>query len=252
MTGFLRWQKLAAEFLGTAFLVAIGAGSVPAAAIVSGRGVGEPITFVELGIVALAFGTIVAVTVYAFGYVSGNHINPAVTVALAVSGKFAWKDVPGYVIAQLAGATVGAIAIIGVLGTQASEAGLGVVSYADATPIWQAFTAEFIGTFILVATVFGVIHRKAADGFAGLAIGLVVFAVILPVAPTTGAPLNPARMIGPMIIQEFFGEQVPWSQLPLYLLAQLAAGVTAAIVMAKVTATHAHELHHWWEADDED
>ena len=212
-------------------MAAIGAGSVPAAAIVSGRGPDDPITFVELGIVALTFGTIVAVTVYAFGYVSGNHINPAVTVALAVSGKFAWKDVPGYVLAQLAGATVGAIAIIGVLGTQASDAGLGVVSYADTTPIWQAFTAEFIGTFILVATIFGVIHSKAAAGFAGLAIGLVVFAVI---------------------IQQLFGEQAPWGQLPLYLLANFTAGITAAIVMAKVTATHAHELHHWWQADDEE
>ena len=138
------------------------------------------------------------------------------------------------------------------LGTQASEAGLGVVCYADTTPIWQAFTAELIGTFILVATVFGVIHRKAADGFARLAIGLVVFAVTLPVAPTTGAPLNPARQIGPMIIQQLFGEQVPWGQLPLYLIANFTAGITAAIVMVKATATHAHELHHWWQADDEE
>ncbi len=57
----------------------------------------------------------------------------------------------------------------------------------------QAFTAEFVGTFILVFTIFGVIHRKAAAGFAGVAIGLVVFAAIIPVAPTTGASINPAR-----------------------------------------------------------
>ena len=85
----------------------------------------------------------------------------------------------------------------------------------------QAFTAEFVGTFILVFTIFGVIHRKAAAGFAGVAIGLVVFAAIIPVAPATGASINPARTVGPMLVQQIAGGTVKWEQLPVYLVAEL-------------------------------
>ena len=81
------------------------------------------------------------------------------------------------------------------LGQKASDVGLGVASYGDISWL-QAFTAEFVGTFILVFTIFGVIYRKAAAGFAGVAIGLVVFAAIIPVAPATGASINPARTFG--------------------------------------------------------
>src|SRR5919199_427844 len=192
-------QKLAAEALGTAFLVFIGVGSV-----------------------------------YALGHVGGNHINPAVTVGLAVSGKFPWSKVPAYVAAQVVGAIVGAAAIIGVLGQKASDVGLGVASYHGIS--WgQAFTAEFVGTFILVFTIFGVIYRKAAAGFAGVAIGLVVFAAIIPVAPATGASINPARTLGPMLVQQVAGGTVSWSQLPVYLIAELLAGVVAALAYTAIT-----------------
>ena len=111
---------------------------------------------------------------------------------------------PAYIAAQVVGAILGAAAIIGVLGKKASDVGLGVASYGDIS--WtQAFTAEFVGTFILVFTIFGVIHRKAAAGFAGVAIGLVVFAAIIPVAPATGASINPARTVGPMLVQQIAG-----------------------------------------------
>lgn len=229
------WQKLAAEFLGTAFLVFVGVGSVPALALARG---GEPFTGAELGVISLAFGTIVVATVYTFGYISGNHINPAVTLGLAVSGKFPWREVPGYLIAQVLGATVGALAIVGVLGMPASEAGLGVAAYGD-IPWYQAFTAEFVGTFILVFTVFGVIHRKAASGFAGIVIGLVVFAAIIPVAPATGASINPARTTGPMLIQQILGGEVRWEQYPVYIAAELLAGVAAALLFGLISKTAA-------------
>jgi glycerol uptake facilitator protein len=229
------WQKLAAEFLGTAFLVFVGVGSVPALALARG---GEPFTGAELGVISLAFGTIVVATVYTFGYISGNHINPAVTLGLAVSGKFPWREVPGYLIAQVLGATVGALAIVGVLGMPASEAGLGVAAYGD-IPWYQAFTAEFVGTFILVFTVFGVIHRKAASGFAGIVIGLVVFAAIIPVAPATGASINPARTTGPMLIQQLLGGDVRWEQYPVYIAAELLAGIAAALLFGLISKTAA-------------
>jgi len=228
-------QRLVAEVIGTAFLVFIGVGSVPATLMVNGN---APFTMADLGMISLAFGTVVVATVYALGHISGNHINPAVTLGLAVSGKFSWRQVPYYIAAQAFGAIIGAAAIIGVLGKKASDVGLGVASYGH-IPWTQAFTAEFVGTFVLVFTVFGVIHRKAAAGFAGVAIGLVVFAVIIPVAPATGASINPARTLGPMLVQQLAGGQVKWNQLPVYLAAELLAGVAAALVYGVLSRTPA-------------
>lgn len=229
-----QWQKLAAEFLGTAFLVFVGVGSVPATLIVNGD---APFTMADLGMISLAFGTIVVVTVYVFGYISGNHINPAVTIGLAVAGKFPWRQVPAYLAAQLAGAIIGAFTIVGVLGMRASEVGLGVARYASETPWYQAFFAEFVGTFLLVFAVFGVIYRKASPGWAGLAIGFVVFAAIIPVAPTTGASINPARTTGPMLVQQILGGEVAWEQWPVYVGAELLAGVLAALTFALIAHT---------------
>jgi glycerol uptake facilitator protein len=225
-------QKLAAETIGTAFLVFVGVGSVPATLIINGS---APFTMADLGMISLAFGTIVVATVYALGHVSGNHINPAVTLGLAVTGKFPWSRVPAYMAAQVVGAVVGATAIIAVLGTKASDVGLGVATYGPTVGVGRAFAAEFIGTFILVFTIFGVIHRKASPGFAGVAIGLVVFAAIIPVAPTTGASINPARTVGPMLVQQIAGGTVTWAQLPVYLIAELLAGALAAIAYTAIT-----------------
>jgi len=229
-------QMLVAEALGTAFLVFIGVGAVPATLIVNGD---APFTMADLGMISFAFATIVVATIYALGHISGNHINPAVTIGLAVSGKFPWSRVPAYVAAQVVGALVGAASIIGVLGMAASDVGLGVATYSAETPPLQAFFAEFVGTFILVFTVFGVIHRKASAGFAGMAIGLVVFAAIIPVAPTTGASINPARTFGPMLVQQLAGGDVAWSQLPVYLGAEILAGILAALTYGAISRTRA-------------
>src|SRR6476619_2003718 len=100
-------QKLAAEVLGTALLVFIGVGAVPATLIVNGN---APFTMADLGVISFAFGTVVVDTVYALGHVGGNHINPAVTLGLAVSAKFPWDQVPAYIGAQVVGAIIGAAA----------------------------------------------------------------------------------------------------------------------------------------------
>jgi glycerol uptake facilitator protein len=229
-------QRLAAELIGTAILVFIGVGSVPATLLVNGD---SPFTMADLGMISFAFAAAVVATVYALGHISGNHINPAVTLGLAATGKFPWSQVPAYLAAQVGGAVLGAAAILGVLGPKASDVGLGVAAYGAGVGPGQAFVAEFVGTFILVFTVFGVIHRKAAPGFAGVAIGLVVFGAIIPVAPATGASINPARTVGPMLIQQLAGGEVHWGQAPIYLLAELAAGVAAGLAYTVLARTAA-------------
>jgi glycerol uptake facilitator protein len=131
-------QKWLAEALGTGFLVFIGAGSIPATLILANAG-DAPFTMADLGMISFAFMLVIVGMVYALGHISGCHINPAVTVALAATGKFPWREVPGYVAAQVAGAVAGAFAIVGTLGKTASDLGLGMTTYSADTP-WARAT----------------------------------------------------------------------------------------------------------------
>jgi len=229
-------QKLLAEVFGTAMLVFVGVGSVPATLIVGGD---APFTMAQLGMISFAFAMIVVALIYAIGHVSGCQINPAVTVALAATGKMPWRDVPGYLGAQGVGAILGAAAIIGVLGKKAVDVGLGVASYSGGVGAGQAFFAEAVGTFILAFVVFGAIHKAAPSGFAGLAIGMAVFAAIIPVAPATGASINPARTFGPMLVLQIAGGDVKWGQLPIYLLAEFVGAVAAGFVYVALSTARA-------------
>jgi glycerol uptake facilitator len=229
-------QKLLAEVFGTGFLVFIGVGSVPATLLVLGKG--HPFTMADLGIISFAFALIVIAMVYAIGHISGCHINPAVTVALAATKKFPWKDVPAYIGAQIVGATLGSLAIIGTLGKVAGKTlGLGVAAFGSGVGYPRATFAEFIGTFLLVFVVFGVIDRRAPAGWAGLAIGFVVFAAIIVVAPATSASINPARTVGPMIVLQFAGGTVHWSQIWAYFGGEFAGGLLAGLAYTAMAAT---------------
>lgn len=230
-------QKLLAELIGTAVLVFIGVGSVPATLILGGQ---APFTMAELGMIAFAFAMAVVAMVYAVGHVSGCQINPAVTLALAATGKTAWREVPGYIAAQVAGATLGAWAIVGVLGHRAVDVGLGIASYGSGVGTGRAFLAEAIGTAILVFVVFGAaVDTRAHGPFAGLAIGLAVFAIIIPVGPATDAAINPARVLGPMLIGQSYGATVHWNQTWVYLSAEILAGVAAGFVYVALNARRA-------------
>jgi glycerol uptake facilitator protein len=229
-------QKLIAEVFGTGFLVFIGVGSVPATLLVLGKN--HPFTMGDLGIISFAFALIVIAMVYAIGHISGCHINPAVTVALAATKKFPWKDVPAYIGAQIVGATLGSLAIIGVLGKVAGKSlGLGVAAFGSSVGYPRATFAEFIGTFLLVFTVFGVIDRRAPAGWAGLAIGFVVFAAIIVVAPATSASINPARTLGPMVVLQAVGGTVHWSQIWAYFGGEFAGGLLAGLAYTAMAVT---------------
>jgi glycerol uptake facilitator protein len=228
-------QKLTAEFLGTAFLVYIGAGSVAATGVIS-AGTKVPFSMTQLGMISFAFMLVIVGAVYAIGHISGGHINPAVTVSLAVTGKFPWRDVPGYIAAQVVGAIAGAAAIFLTLGRAATvAAGGGVTSYNTATMgFGRATLIEAIGTFMLVFVIFGVIDHRAVPGWAPMAIGAVVFAIIIVVGPATGAAINPARYFGTVLMQNAFGGHVNWGQLPAYWIGEFAGGVVGALAYVGV------------------
>jgi len=230
-------QKWLAEALGTGFLVFIGAGSIPATLILGNAGK-VPFSMADLGMISFAFMLVIVGMVYALGHISGCHINPAVTVALAATGKFPWREVPGYVIAQVIGATAGALAIVGTLGKTAADLGLGMTTYADTTPWGRATFAELIGTALLAFVIFGVIDGRAVPGWAGLAIGSIVFAIIVVVGPATGAALNPARYIGPMFVGEAFDATVRWSQLPAYYIGEFVGAILGAFAYLTVAKQH--------------
>lgn len=110
-------KRCTAEGIGTALLVLIGAGAAAFSGIISANN-NQLVTLADIGIVSFAFAIIVIAMIYTFGRISGAHINPAVTVGLAVTGNFPWREVPAYVIAQCIGGVIGASGIVIVLGME--------------------------------------------------------------------------------------------------------------------------------------
>jgi glycerol uptake facilitator protein len=230
-------RKLVAEFIGT-FALVLGGPGTAAATFMIAKSTGVQFSMAQLGIISFAFMMVIIAMIYAIGHISGCHINPAVTVALAAAKKAPWSDVPGYLAAQFLGGIAGGLAIWGVLGKPGVDAGLGVLSYTPGNT-GHAFFAELIGTFLLVFVVFGTAtDSRATPGWYGLAIPSVVFAVITVVGPVTGAALNPARYIGPMIARAIVGggDGLLWGQVPTYFIATFLAGLLAAAAYAYLGA----------------
>ncbi len=190
MESFSVAQRAFAEAIGTALLVFIGAGSVPAILLLEG-GTKAPFSGADLGFISMAFGLIVIAMVYTVGKVSGCHINPAVTFGLAVTKRFPWKEVPLYWGSQL----------------------VGVVHFDHATTSWgSAMFIEALGTAILLFTILGIVDTRSPEGWAGLVIGLVIVAIIITVGPVTNSSLNPARAIGPLLVTTIHGGVHNWTQ----------------------------------------
>jgi glycerol uptake facilitator protein len=219
-------RRLVAEAIGTGMLVCFGAGSVVAALTV---GAGR-LDYAGLGMVALAFALVVAVTIYALGTTSGAHINPAVTIALAARGRFPIGEVGPYVVAQAVGAVAGALLIVAAFGERAVDlGGAGGTTLADGVGFLRGVVAEGIGTFLLVTAIFALaIDRRAPQGWAGFVIGLSVACAILVVGPVTGGSLNPARTFGPLLVTTVWGGDTAWGDLPVYLVGPILGGLVAA------------------------
>jgi glycerol uptake facilitator protein len=215
-----------AEFLGTFVLIAFGTAVVAmyvAALPLSGRG--EGITSdADWLLITWGWGMAVVFGVYVAGGVTGAHINPAVSVALAAFGRFPWRKVPGYVVAQILGAGAGAALVYMVYRDpiQAYEKANNIVrDGGDATvsifvtppapyyqDYWGPFITEVVGTAFLLIIIFAVVDRMNLPPKANMApliIGLGVFAIGMSFGANSGYAINPARDLGPRIITWLMG-----------------------------------------------
>jgi glycerol uptake facilitator protein len=229
-------QRAVSEALGTALLVLVGPGSVVATLALAGKST-PAITGADLLGIAFAFGLIITALVYALGKVSGCHINPAVTFALAATKRFPWREVPSYWAAQVVGAVLGALGIWALFGHTGIDLGMGQTSFnQDATTWASAIFAEGIGTFMLMYAILGIVDSRSPGDFAGLIIGGVVVAIIMVVGPVTGASLNPARAFGPELVANDWKNWWVWYVGPL-------AGAVIAAVMYELLYLRKPEAH---------
>jgi aquaporin Z len=221
-----------AESLGTFCLVFGGCGAAVLSAAFPNVGIGF------LG-VALAFGLAQLTMCYAIGHISGSHINPAVSIGLAVGRRFPVSELPAYIGAQV----IGGIAGGGVLYVIASGkagfllgAGLASNGYGAHSPGGYSLTAclvaEVVLTFLFLMIILGATDRRAPQGFAGIAIGLGLTLVHLIGIPVTNTSVNPARSTGPAVFVEGWAIQQLW----LFWLAPIAGAVLAGIVYPALTA----------------
>ncbi|EFR44472.1 MIP/aquaporin family protein [Streptococcus pseudoporcinus] len=189
------------ELLGTLVLVLLGDGVVAAVCLKKTKAEGSGWIAITLG-----WGLAVAVPVYMVGFLSGAHLNPAVTIALALTGAFPWGQVLPYIVAQMLGAMLGATLVYlhyypHWQETKDSATILGCFSTAPAIRhTWSNFLGEAIGTAVLVMTVMSLGPNKLSSGFGPLIVGLVVMAVGFGLGGTTGYAINPARDLGPRLI----------------------------------------------------
>ena len=192
-------RKLAAEFIGTAWLVLGGCGSAVLAAAFPALGIG----FV---VVSLAFGMTVLTLAFAIGHVSGCHLNPAVSVGLWAGGRFPASSLPGYIIVQVLGGIAGAWVLYMIASGHAGfdvHAGFASNGYGDHSPGGYSLTAalvcEVVMTFAFLFVILGSTHGRAPQGFAPIAIGLCLTLIHLISIPVTNTSVNPARSTAPAL-----------------------------------------------------
>lgn len=186
-------RRCMAELLGTFMFVFVGAGSAVASGFLFNND--------SLLVAALANGIGLGVSISATMAVSGGQLNPAVTVGLIVGKKVKARDFIPYVLAQLVGATIAGLALVSLLPSDTGKAvNWGAPSLASGvTTATEGTIIELIMTFFLVLAVYGTIVDKRAPKIAGFGVGLIVLADVLVGGPFTGAAMNPARAMGPMI-----------------------------------------------------
>lgn len=217
-----------AELVGT--FVLIYAGTAVAVAALLGLPVAGP-AYDSLA-TPLAFGLALLVVVASIGHVSGAHVNPAVTVGLAFTRRFPWRYVPAYLVAQLLGAVLGALATWATFGNAGRDQGkLAATIPAAGVSLGQAVLAEALVTFILVLVVVSVATDERVHGsVAPIAVGFALAVAVLVAGPVTGGAVNPVRAIGPMLIAGQFTSM--W----VYIVGPLLGGTLAALTYDRLLA----------------
>ena len=208
------FKKYLAEFIGTFVLVLFACG----AAVVCQCSLGN---FAGYLLTALAFGLVIVAMAYSIGNVSGCHINPAVSLAMLLSGKITLGDFIGYVVSQFAGATAGAAVLWALLGSNEALGQNGLYK----GDIWLSLLVEVILTFVFVLTILGVTSKTENGAVAGIVIGLTLTLVHIFGIFFTGTSVNPARSFGPAI---FVGGEA-LSNLWVFIVAPLVGGALAAL-----------------------
>ncbi|MWB98864.1 aquaporin [Agromyces seonyuensis] len=224
-------QKLGAEVAGT-FLLVFG---VIGAALSAGFGGGEGNLNVGFLGVAFALGLSVVIGAYAFGPLSGGHFNPAVSIGLAVAGRFAWKDVLPYVVAQLVGAILGSTLLLAIFAATngfdaaasfaGASTGYGVLSPSDSSLV-TVLLVEIVATAAFLLVILGVTSSRAAAGFAPLAIGFTLTVIALVAIPLSNGSFNPARSIATAI----YGGPDALGQVWLSIVAPIVGAIIAGLV----------------------
>lgn len=216
-------KKYVAELIGTFVLVFFACGTAAVVGCDAVNGAGYLLT-------ALAFGLVIVAMAYSIGNISGCHINPAVSIAMLVSGKMSVKDFIGYVVAQFVGATAGAAALMAFVG---KESGLGANALYNGN-IGSSIVIEIILTFVFVLAILGVTSKKEYGNVAGLVIGLALVLVHILGISFTGTSVNPARSFGPALFVGGDALKNVW----VFIAAPLAGGVLAAIVWRFLNANN--------------
>jgi len=183
----LEWRRLVAELVGTFFLVLVAAGAVVVGAVSHGD--------VSRSAAVTAPGLLVMAIILSIGDVSGAHLNPAVTLAFSLRGDFPWRRVPGYVLAQCAGAILACLVLWGMYGKVGA---LGATEPGASIHDWQAMLTELVLTVGLVTTILGTASRAQNVGhLSAVAVGGYIALAGLWSSPISGASMNPARSLGP-------------------------------------------------------
>ena len=206
-----------AEFIGTFLLVLVGT-SVASAVVMHG-------TYDAMAI-GLAFGLVLTALVAGLGHISGAHLNPAVTIGLAVNGKFPLRSALAYVVAQLAGGILASLVVWAFFGDHArtGPAKFGASTPAAGVGAWHASLVEAVITFLLVFVVCAVAtDERVPKPVAPIAVGFALATAVLIGVPVTGGAVNPARAFGPFVVSGTF------PMLQVYLLAPLLGGIIAVI-----------------------
>jgi aquaporin Z len=230
-------KKLAAEFIGTFWLVLGGCGSAVLAANFPGTGAENSLGIGLVG-VSLAFGLTVMTMAYAIGHISGCHLNPAVSIGLWAGGRFSASELPGYIIAQTLGAIVAAATLSYIaFGTVGGDVSLASNGYGDLSPsgrgVASGFTTEVIMTFMFLVIILGATADRAPAGFAPIAIGLGLTLIHLVSIPVTNTSVNPARSTGPALLEG--GAAV--GQLWLFWVAPILGAIAAGFVYRWLDST---------------